>query len=102
MPRLLLFILFAFLSLSIHAQRFSTPSNFHYTAPPPKMGPGSSYWLWNVASRNRENSIIEISRKHSFSVVLKDSTELIVDGKIECDTASGAYYLLWTDTKMKR
>jgi hypothetical protein len=102
MTRLLSVVLFVFLSHSLHAQHYSPPPNFHYTPPTPKIGPGSSYWLWNIASRNRENSIVEISRKHSFSVVMKDSTELVVDGKIECDSASGAYYLLWTDKKMKR
>jgi hypothetical protein len=96
MTRPLSFVLFAFLSLSLHAQHYSPPPTYHYTPPAPKFGLGFSVSLWNVAFSNRE-----ISRRHSFSVVLKDSTELIVNGKIECDTASGVYSLLWTDKTMK-
>jgi len=75
MTRPLSFVLFAFLSLSLHAQHYSPPPNYHYTPPTPKFGPGFSVSWWNVAFSNRE-----ISRRH---------------------TASGAYYLLWTDKTMK-
>jgi len=97
MTRLLSVVFFVFLSHSLHAQHYSPPPNYHYTPPAPKFGLGFTPSLLNLAFSRRE-----ISRTHSFSVVLKDSIEMIVDGKIECDTATGAYSLLWTDKTMKR
>jgi hypothetical protein len=42
----------------------------------------------------------EVSKKHLFQVMMKDSTSLTVEGKIEADSAS--YYLSWTDESVKK
>ncbi|HEV2478227.1 MAG TPA: hypothetical protein VGS79_01130 [Puia sp.] len=42
----------------------------------------------------------EISKKHMFQILLKDSSSLLVEGKIDFDSAS--YYLSWTDKTVSK
>lgn len=72
--------------------------------PPPQLPPNWPPYDPNAAKwpmelfKKREK--VEIDRTHTFVVNLKDSSQLIVEGKISLD--SDSYCLTWTDDNLKR